>query len=552
MILLNSLQWNTPEKLRALLCELVSWESRTHTEGERSFPYKLQQKLRELTYFKKQPEYLSLNLADHGRNFVTALYKHSSAKDTIVLISHFDTVQTEEYGDLEELAFHPELLTKELMKRKDNLKEDARIDLESGEYLFGRGTMDMKMGLALHMSLIETAISEDWPINLLLVTVPDEEVNSAGMREAVKALVSLRDQFNLSYKLFLNGEPSFSQKPGDENYYIYSGSIGKVMPAALFYGKETHVGEPLKGMTANYIASYLTQLMEWNPLFNETDRGERTPLPVSLQQKDLKTQYSTQTPYRAVALYNVFLMKKTASDIMNLFEEIAQEAARRCNESYKALCEHEQVEGIGEVRVIRYKDLFTYAQKKLGKEQVEKLVSDVESNEQWDEREKSLRIADGLMIRCKELAPAIIILFAPPYYPAVNSSDDPLIKDIAQYVKDLASKEFDMKVNQIHYFNGLCDLSYVNYNDESDGWSAFEENTPVWGNTYSIPFKEMSQLQAPVLNIGPFGKDAHQSTERLHIQNAFVQTPLILKSLIKRMMEQQEESSNFSNEETLV
>ncbi|RKJ51381.1 amino acid degradation protein, partial [Butyricicoccus sp. 1XD8-22] len=157
-----------------------------------------------------------------------------------------------------------------------------------------------------------------------------------------------------------------------------------------------------------------------------------------------------------------------------------------------------------------------------------------------------------LMIRCKELAPAIIILFAPPYYPAVNSSDDPLIKDIAQYVKDLASKEFDMKVNQIHYFNGLCDLSYVNYNDESDGWSAFEENTPVWGNTYSIPFKEMSQLQAPVLNIGPFGKDAHQSTERLHIQNAFVQTPLILKSLIKRMMEQQEESSNFSNEETLV
>ncbi|RKJ37933.1 M20/M25/M40 family metallo-hydrolase, partial [Butyricicoccus sp. 1XD8-22] len=135
--------------------------------------------------------------------------KHSSAKDTIVLISHFDTVQTEEYGDLEELAFHPELLTKELMKRKDNLKEDARIDLESGEYLFGRGTMDMKMGLALHMSLIETAISEDWPINLLLVTVPDEEVNSAGMREAVKALVSLRHQFNLSYKLFLNGEPSF-------------------------------------------------------------------------------------------------------------------------------------------------------------------------------------------------------------------------------------------------------------------------------------------------------------------------------------------------------
>ena len=548
---MKNLQWNTPETLRALLCELVSWESRTHTEGEKSFPYKLQQKLCEMPYYQQHPDYLALNATDHGRNFVTALYKHETAKETIVLISHFDTVQTEEYGDLEELAFHPELLTKELMKHKESLIGEAKTDLESGNYLFGRGTMDMKMGLALHMSLIETAIAEDWPINLLLVTVPDEEVNSAGMRDAVKALVSLRDQYDLSYKLFLNSEPSFSQKPGDENYYIYSGSIGKIMPAALFYGKETHVGEPLKGMTANYMASFLTQLMEWNPLFNETDRDERTPLPVSLQQKDLKTQYSTQTPYRAVALYNVFLMKKTASDIMNTFEKVALEAARRCNESYKALCDHEQVDRIGEVRVIRYKDLLTYALKKIGKKQVDKLVEDVESNEEWDEREKSLRIADGLMIRCNELAPAIILLFAPPYYPAVNSSDDSLIIESAQFVKDLAMKEFGVEVNQIHYFNGLCDLSYVNYNDEADGWYAYEENTPVWGTSYSIPFKEMSQLQAPVLNIGPFGKDAHQSTERLHIQNAFVQTPLLLKKLITRMMEDQG-VTGVSGEESAV
>ncbi len=65
--------------------------------------------------------------------------------------------------------------------------------------------MDMKMGLALHMHLIENAAAEDWPINLLLMTVPDEEVDSAGMRAAVE-----------------------------------------IMPSALFYGVETHVGEPKK------------------------------------------------------------------------------------------------------------------------------------------------------------------------------------------------------------------------------------------------------------------------------------------------------------------
>ena len=64
--------------------------------------------------------------------------------------------------------------------------------------------------------------------------------------------------------------------------------LGKLCLLHLFYGKETHVGEPMKGMTANYIASFLTQRMEWNELFRETDLGETTPLPVSLQQKDLK------------------------------------------------------------------------------------------------------------------------------------------------------------------------------------------------------------------------------------------------------------------------
>ncbi|KGR78971.1 M20/M25/M40 family metallo-hydrolase [Ureibacillus manganicus] len=532
---MNNLQWNTPQQLRSLLCEVVSWDSRTHTEGERQFPLKLKQKLLENDYFLKHPDYLSLHEADAGRSLVTALYKHPNATDTIVLISHFDTVQTEEYGDLEHLAFHPEQLTKELFNRSKDLKQEARVDLESGNYLFGRGTMDMKMGLVLHMSMIEKAIAQNWPINLILVTVPDEEVNSSGMRAAVKVLVSLRNQFSISYKLFLNGEPSFTQKPGDENYYIYSGTIGKIMPAALFYGKETHVGEPLAGITANYIASFLTQSMEWNSVFCESDRGESTPLPVSLQQKDLKLQYSTQTPYRAVALYNVFLMKRTAQDIMNLFEQVALEAAKKCNEAYKTICAREQIQPIGEVRVMRYQELLSYAEKKLGKNQVEKILNEVLTNDEWDEREKSLRAADHLLIRCNELAPAIILLFAPPYYPAVNSSDDPLIEETVQLVTDSASKEFGMQVNQIHYFNGLCDLSYVNYQDESDGWTTFEQNTPTWGAVYNIPFQEMSELQTPVLNIGPFGKDAHQSTERVSIESAFVQTPMLIERVIKSL-----------------
>ena len=37
---MNQLIWGTPEALRELLCELVSWRSMTLTEGELNFPFK--------------------------------------------------------------------------------------------------------------------------------------------------------------------------------------------------------------------------------------------------------------------------------------------------------------------------------------------------------------------------------------------------------------------------------------------------------------------------------------------------------------------------------
>jgi arginine utilization protein RocB len=538
---MSELLWGTPQSLRSLLYKLVSWDSRTLTDGEREFPLKVKMLIEELIYFKENPDHLGLHDAGLGRNVVTALYKHPTATETIVLLSHYDTVQTEEYGVLEPLAFQPEELTKKLLEQKEDLPEDARIDLESGEYLFGRGTMDMKMGLALHLALIEKASVENWPINLLLTTVPDEEVNSAGMRAAVTELVRLRDDHGLDYKMFLNSEPTFSQEPGDMKNYIYSGSIGKIMPAALFYGKETHVGEPMKGITANYIASFLTQNMEWNKLFQETALGESTPLPVSLQQKDLKLQYSTQTPYRAVALYNVFLMRRNAAEIMDLFEQVALDSMATCNAAYQFICAREKVEGVGDIRVLRYEELLVYAEKKLGSDEVVRLKRGALENDDWDDREKSFRIVDTLMIQCQELAPATILLYAPPYYPAVNSSDDSLVIKSIELLKEVA-QSFHTEVSQIHYFNGICDLSYVHYTDETNGWTAFEHNTPVWGDTYSIPFSDMKQLEAPVFNVGPFGKDAHQRTERLHIESAFIQLPVMLEKLIKSMQAVTQES----------
>ncbi|GLO65799.1 amino acid degradation protein [Oceanobacillus sp. E9] len=529
---MTTLQWNSPSQLRTLLNELVSWKSITFSEGERQFPMKLYAKLQDLDYFHQYPDRLSLHDADERRKLLTAIYKHPDATQTICLISHFDTVNTEEYGSMEPLATQPEELTKLYMEKKEELPFEIHQDLESEAFLFGRGTMDMKMGLVMHMSLIEQASIEEWPINLVLLTVPDEEVNSSGMRYAVPVLVELQKKYGFTYTLFLNSEPTFRQEPTDNSHYIYTGTIGKVLAAALFYGKETHAGEPLSGMTSPYMASYLTQEMEWNSKFRETVRGESTPLPVTLQQTDLRLHYSTQTPYRSSALYNLFLMERSTSEAFDLFEKVAIEAANKCTAAYNEICRQQVVPPIGKVKVIRYKDLLEYATDKLGESIIQEIKADIYYNDEWDDREKSLRITDQLMIRCQELAPAMIILFAPPYYPAVNSSDNKLVQECTTFLTEKAKEDFQLDIKQVHYLNGICDLSYVNYSEDLVGWEEYEHNTPVWGDTYHLPFDEMSQLRAPVINVGPFGYDAHKRTERLHTVNAFEQFPKMLRELI--------------------
>ncbi len=504
--------------------------------GEIEFATRMLKKLLELQYFQENSSDIHFHDAGKGRNAVTALYRSGVTKKTIVLISHFDTVHTEEFGGgLEDLAFQPGLLAEELKRRISDLPEDAQEDLASDEYLFGRGTMDMKMGIALHLHLLERASVEKWPINLLLLTVPDEEVNSSGMRAAAKGLVDVKDKYGLDYELFLNSEPSFTQKRHDPNYYIYSGSIGKIMPSALFYGRETHAGEPLSGMTGHYMASYLTRAMEFNSDFVEEAYGEKTPLPVCLQQKDLKGDYSTQTSHHSAALYNVFLMRQNADDIMKIFKNTAILAMAECEKDYKAVCEREGVQPVGDINVLEYRELLAFAAGKIGEREVQGLLEGVMADETLDEREMSMLISDRLLLHCQELTPAVVLFYAPPYYPAVNSSDNRLVQEKIALAQKVLREEFNVDAKQVHYFNGISDLSYVNYDAADTGWESYKNNTPVWGETYSIPFQEMQQLQAPVLNIGPYGKDAHKLTERLHKESAFIHTPLLLGKVIESM-----------------
>lgn len=122
-------------------------------------------------------------------------------------------VDTEEYGNERALAYDVEKW-EDLVKSGNALPgmpEEVKKDFLSGDWMFGRGTADMKGGLSVGLALLDwygklvveaerkecgTAAfetktasgTEETPEisgNLLFVTVPDEEGYSAGMRHAV-------------------------------------------------------------------------------------------------------------------------------------------------------------------------------------------------------------------------------------------------------------------------------------------------------------------------------------------------------------------------------
>ncbi|MRX74283.1 M20/M25/M40 family metallo-hydrolase [Bacillus lacus] len=535
--------WQTKEQLTDLLVKLVEHDSITGTAGEVAFAEYLFYILKDTPYYQENPDHLSLHPLQDGRYFLTALVKKAKKKNTAILLSHFDVVDIIDYGDLKHLAFRPRELTSEYALRMDMIPEYVQQDLKSGEWLFGRGTMDMKAGLTAQISILERAMNGEFDGNVMLLTVPDEEVNSAGMINAVPVLSRLKDEYDLSYQACINSEPMFSRFPNDPNYYVYTGSIGKVLAGFYCFGTETHVGEPFSGLNANYMASEVNRFMELNEDYCEAAGNEVSPPPTNLMQKDLKEEYSVQIPHTAVSLFNVFLMKRSAKELHSLLTSSAKQAAENIEKHYRRKAEaFSRVVAFQpspvEVSVYSYEELYQLAVDKAGKSEVERRINYLIANRGvLGDRDFSTRIVSEVAGLCKEHSPMIVVFYSPPFYPAVSSEGDELIEEAVKQVTDYTKKEYGITLKKQNYFQGLSDLSFLQLSPESSPLDSFVGNMPLFGRPYRLPLQEMKELNLPVMNLGPVGRDAHKWTERVHLPYTFSILPDQLSYTLKWMFE---------------
>src|SRR5262249_7595280 len=158
--------------------------------------------------------------------------KRGKGRRTVLLAGHYDTVPADDYGDLKPLAFDPERLLEKTIARLRETGEHALAlaDLESGDYLPGRGLLDMKAGLAAGIAVLENHQGEG---NLLLVATPDEEDRSAGMRAAASQIAVLAKEQGLDIALAINLDSIADDGDGSFGCSIAFGSIGKLLLTAF-------------------------------------------------------------------------------------------------------------------------------------------------------------------------------------------------------------------------------------------------------------------------------------------------------------------------------
>ncbi|CEG25633.1 M20/M25/M40 family metallo-hydrolase [Bacillus sp. B-jedd] len=520
--------WQSKQQLLDVLSRLVGIPSVSGTESETIFPDLLALELKNLPYFQDHPDHINVYHSPDGA-YLRAFIEKQGTKKTIVMISHFDVVGVEDYGQLKEYAFNVEKLTEIYHEDPELLPETFREEFQSGDWVFGRGAMDMKAGIVAQMSLLERAAQGEIDGNLLFITVSDEEVSSKGMLKAIEEILHLKEEMGLEYVLCLNTEPSFKEHPHDTNKYMYTGTIGKMMPSFYFAGQETHVGEPFAGLNASLMAAALTMELELNSEFSETIGGEQTAALTNLMMRDLKEFYNVQTPTAAVSMYNLLFMEKSPGELAEGILAAARRAADKALEHYREKAELAGVKGLPfTIDVYTWEELYAEAVKSIGAEQAEELISTtLLAATEEDERGKSLKIVQQFASFI-EKKPFIVFYFSPPFYPAVSSRNSELVQSLAAFVKSENSE-----IQERKFFQGLCDLSYATSATSEMDARLLAGNMPLYNNGYTIPFDLIKELDMPVFNLGPYGADPHQKTERLELEFSFGTLPDLLEKLVQ-------------------
>lgn len=506
-------------RILQLLRELIAADSETGTAKEQAAEEYL---LRLLSSMKGNIETGRIPVPDDRyQRAVIYGFIEGTGKKTVIFMNHHDVVSCEAYGDLAPLAFSPDELREALLQSEEH--GDVRRDLESGQWLFGRGSCDMKGGTAAQLAVFEEYAAAPGRVNLLFLSVPDEESYSAGMRAALPFLQVLQQQRRLQYSLLVNCEPNQMEQG---RLVAYTGSVGKLLPVVIVQGKAVHISQYKQGLNPLAVIARMIVATEGNWQLADYCGSEITPPPVWMYARDCKEQYDFSLPWRASAYASFLTFEKTAEDVLQLLQHTAEQAVRDTLTATQ--CELP-------VEVISYSCLLERATLRPGFDEYYKSLQEaacVRLSKGSTYPAETIAVMTGVLDFIGSMEGVVVVGYAPPYYPAVDS----FCGASAQFIHLLQQLVETEPLCFQHYFTGVSDCSYCGLG-EGASFSAFQSEMPLWGRAYSFNCDSLAALHIPFLLLGPWGKDLHCRTERVHIASVTQTLPKRLTRILNFWLE---------------
>lgn len=531
--------------------EMVAIPSVNGTPGEKDIGIYIEKYLRSIPYFTEHPteiviQKLQSDPLERRNVFAILEGKKDRSKKTIILHGHTDTVGVEDYGLLKECCFDSDML-KEALKEAP-LSEEVRQDLESGQYMFGRGSVDMKSGDAVFMVLAKYMSErlDEIDGNLIFAFNPVEENMHTGMIESLDFLLKLKQERGYEYLFALNNDYTCPLYVGDKHNYIYTGAVGKLLPCFYIKGKSTHVGQCLEGFDASLVAARLVDNINLNTEFCDEYEGEYSLPPAVLKLTDLKDFYNVQTAQEAFVYFNYFVHDESTENItrklINAAEVSLSEVKYRIKTSSKDYYQKAGMEYTPlkyDPKAYEYSEVLEKARKNYQGD-FEKYIGEMIlsiNKKTSDVREQMMLLVKEIAQIARIEAPAMVFFYAPPYCPHNTlhkeiDKEKKILDDMRLVLQEIG-KEEGVNYGICHFYPSLSDSSYLKIDDPETSIKALVNNFPNMKDYYPVPIDKISSLSIPALTIGTYGKDAHKWTERVHKGYTFRVLPKLIEKIIK-------------------
>ncbi len=547
-------------RVREWALKLVALPSITNTRGETEFAMHLYNLLVTWPYFRAHPEDLLVEptVDDlHERSNLFALVR-GDGPATVVLSGHYDVVAVENYGRLLPWAFDPEALLPRLIGELDqspSSESDRRAlhDLRTGNFLPGRGMLDMKSGLAAGIAALQrfACAVGDRRGNLLFVATPDEEDSSHGMRSAALRLSKLAEERALSLEAAINLDASDDPSDGSEGQAIFLGTVGKLLPFVYLVGHETHAGSPFSGINPNLLAAEVTRRVECNNAL--ADRSDGAPLapPVCLKQVDLKTHYDVTTPAAAWCYYNVLTRHRTAAEVLETMVSLVRAALdgavdylREQARLYGELSRRPGGMPVWRPRVLTFaqlRDMDFPEGNAAAEESLCELTASLVEDAGLDLPAFSCRVVEALWARTGLTGPAAVVGFGslhyPPGYVGSATPRQVRLRGASTRQAETVGRDLGVSIHLRSLFPGISDMSFLGGAISPEDAATVTSNTPAWGSRLRFDYAAVRALNLPTINVGPWGRDYHQRTERVFTPYSFAVVPELIWRIVRDLLD---------------